>query len=219
MKSEQTFGSGAYDLASASHLLGIGERTLVRWAHATASGLPPLVEPGLGWAYTFHDLLSLGLVAVFHQRKISPTNIRRTHEYLKQSEGLARPFARRDVVERIQTVPGSVLIDDGIDASRGGQLVLLPTLERYLQPIDYGDDLLARLWRPHDRVLLDPLVQVGQPCVSGTRVTTEALADRHRQGEGLRLIADDLQVEVGDVRRAIEFERRLKHGQGLAKVA
>lgn len=219
-KKPTLFGLGVYDLLQASHLLGLDERTLRRWSQRDSAGHPPLLAATHGWAYSFHDLLSLAVIAVMRQRGVTPMGVRETIRQLEMRFDYPRPLAHQDVVEAIATFGGSVILfDEATDLTRGGQGVLLSTVERYLQPIEYGSDKLARLWRPADRILVDPDVQVGHPCIDGTRITTETLAGRAAQHEDVQVIAGDLGISAEDVQAAVDFEERLAEGRGLALVA
>jgi uncharacterized protein (DUF433 family) len=179
-----------------------------------------LVSPTHGWAFSFHDLLSLAVVAVFRQRKVTPAGVRETIRQLQIRFNYDKPLANADVVEGLATVGRSVILtDEGTDVSAGSQGVLLETVQRYLLPVTYGSDRLARLWQPAERIQLDPDVQVGHPCVQSTRITTETLAGRAAQGEPHEVIADDLGITVEDVAAATAFETKLDLGRGLALVA
>lgn len=209
-----------YDLLVAAHLLGIDERTIRRWSQEDAAGHPPLVEPTHGWAYSFHDLLSLAVIAVLRQRKVTPAGVRFTISYLQDLFGVDRPLAHEQIVSALSTAGRSVILAEfSVDVSARGQGALLPTITQYLRPVQYGANGLAKLWRPVNRVLVDPKVQVGHPCVEATRVTTSTLAGRYAQGEKVPVIAKDLELSVDDVRAALDFERRLRRGKGLARVA
>ncbi len=215
-----TLGTGVYDLGEAAYLLGISERTLIRWSRPSGGNRKPaLVAPSHGWAFSFHDLLSLAVVAVFRQREITPDGIRNTVSYLQEEFGTERPLAHEGVVNALQTVGRSVLLSPGIDVTKGGQLALVETVRQYLRPVSYGSDQLAELWNPAKHILLDPSIQAGRPCISHTRVTTDVVASRLEQGESPRLISRDLQISVGQVAAAARFEARLQSGEGLALVA
>ncbi len=208
---------GAYDINEAARLLGITTRTLASWANPSASGLPPITTPSKGWAYTFHDLVSLAVAAVLRQRSISVPAIRRSHAYLQDVHGVARPFAREDIVDGLATAWGAVITsDDGVDVSQHGQMVMLEVVTSYLVPLSYDSDQLAHLWRPRDLVLLDPAIQVGQPCVAGSRITTTTVAGRYRQGESMREISGDLNLTMPQARACLDFEGELAKGKGLA---
>ena len=169
-------GTGVYDLSDAAYLLGLTESTVLRWSTPTPSKKPALVPPTHGWAFTFHDLLSLAVIAVLRQRNVTAPGIRRSLRYLQGEMGLPHPFAHRDVVEALRTVGSSLLFED-IDLTRGGQVALLETVESYLQPIQYGSNRLARLWKPALHIVLNPEVQAGKPCVQGN------VSDDRRSGE------------------------------------
>jgi uncharacterized protein (DUF433 family) len=151
---------------------------------------------------------------------VTPAGVRETVRQLEALYSYRRPLAHQDVVEGLATVGRSVvLFDEALDLTAGGQHMLLSTVERYIKPIEYGSDKLASLWRPADRIVVDPDVQVGHPCIEGTRVTTESIAGRAYQGEPVAVIATDLAVSQDEVQAAVEFERRLDAGNGLALVA
>ena len=218
MADTTTIGTGVYDLAEASYLLGVSERQLASWSRKTGRGESALVPPTHGWAYSFHDLLSLAVVAVFYQRQVDRAGVVRTIEFLQTQYGLDRPLASKRVVDALLTTHGHVLWRD-TDLSRGGQQVLITTIRDYLRPIEYGPDTMARLWKPWRSVVLDPEVQAGRPCVANTRVTTDVVAGRIDAGETARLVSLDLGISTRQVSDATKFEKRLQEGEGLALVA
>lgn len=55
-------------------------------------------------------------------------------------------------------------------------------------------------------VTADSGVQCGHPCVTGTRVTTDTLADLHRQGATIAELADDYELTARQVRQALAYE-------------
>ena len=218
MADTTTLGTGVYDLAEASYLLSVSERQLASWSRKTDKGERALVPPTHGWAYSFHDLLSLAVVAVFYQRQVDRAGVLRTIEFLQQQYGLDRPLASKRVIDALLTTQGHVLWRD-TDLTRGGQQVLTTTIRDYLRPIEYGPDAMARLWKPWRSVVLDPEVQAGRPCIANTRVTTDVVAGRSEAGETARLIATDLGITARQVSDAVQFEKRLREGEGLALVA
>jgi uncharacterized protein (DUF433 family) len=209
-------GVGAYTVGTASHLLGIDEQSILRWGSTSRRQPRALLVPTHGWAYTFHDLVSLAVIAVLLQREVPERQVRRALDELEELSGEPRPLARRDIVEQLATAGRSILLND-LDLTQARQQVLLETLSAYLKPIEYDDHtLLAQLWRPSKFVLVDPEIQVGRPCIDGTRVTTDVVASRVEQGEDLQVVADDLRLTVEQVLDAVSFEERLDDGIGLA---
>lgn len=211
-------GTGVYSLVEAAYLLGMDEDTVLRWS-SPHGGKEALVAPSHGWAFSFHDLVSVAVIAVLRQRKVSPSGVRTTIAYLQEKFDTPRPFAHRDVVRELHTAGSSVLWTPNVDVSKGGQLTFIETVTNYLKPIEYGSNRLARLWRPERQIVLDPEIQVGRPCIEGTRVTTEVVASRFLQGESRGDISDDLQITIQQVSYATKFEKRLRNGKGLALVA
>lgn len=212
----RVLGLGVYTIESASWLLGIAEQTIIRWGHTTQRRPQPLLRPTHGWAYSFHDLVSLAVIAVLRQRQVPERNVARALRELEDITDEPRPLARRDVVDQLATAGVSVLLGD-LDLTQSRQTVIIETLSMYLQPIVYDDDsLLARLWKPSLHVVVDPEVQVGRPCIEGTRVTTDVVASRVEQGESVDLIARDLDLSRAEIADAIGFEKRLLRGHGLA---
>jgi uncharacterized protein (DUF433 family) len=57
--------------------------------------------------------------------------------------------------------------------------------------------------------VIDPHHAFGRPVISGTNVTTEALACLIRGGEKMEDVAQDFCLELAQVEEAWEFERRL----------
>ena len=84
-----------------------------------------------------------------------------------------------------------------------------------LRKVTFDDGGVASSWKPADHVVLDPRVQAGAPVVNGTRIPTatiEDLAESQTPDE----IAEEYRVPVVKVRAALEFQRRLRAGEGLA---
>lgn len=214
-----TLGSGIYGVSEAAYLLGIDSRHLVRWAEPASRGEPALLRPTHKWAYSFHDLVSLAVIGVFFQRGIKRIGARRAIQYLQTEYGVDRPLADKRVVEALATADAHIMWQESIDLTRSGQLTLVQTLRSHLVPIEYGSDLLARLWRPAPSVILNPAIQAGKPCIEETRVTTDVVAARIVQGESRQVVADDLGLTRLQVGRALKFEERLQVGNGLAFVA
>jgi uncharacterized protein (DUF433 family) len=85
-----------------------------------------------------------------------------------------------------------------------------------LRRLEYGGDKMAALWRPHDRVTLNPRVQAGTPCIERTRVATSHLAALAKAGEDVQDIASDYELDLDDVLNALDWERGLDARSPLA---
>lgn len=214
----QVMGSGVYGPQEVSYLLSIDPRTIARWTRPSSDGRPALVEPTHGWAFSFLDLVSIAVIAVLMQRKVTPTGVRKTISYLQDRFDTPRPLARKDLVEALNTAGKSVLLDD-VDVAAGGQMAMVETVRLYVRPLVYGRNRLAKLWKPAPLIELNPTIQAGQPCIVGTRVTTDVVAGRLAQGERVADVAEDLLLNNRQVSAANRFEDRLQRRKGLALVA
>jgi uncharacterized protein (DUF433 family) len=63
---------------------------------------------------------------------------------------------------------------------------------------------------PLSSVVIDPRVQFGRPCLTGTGIPTAELIQRFKAGEDLSSLADDFGRDVSDVVEAIRYETDLQ---------
>lgn len=211
---------GFYTARSASRLLGVTERQIISWTSEQRER-PAIFEPTYPWAYSFHDLVTLGVVAVLRGRGIELGRIIAAHQDLQHSEGLDRPFAHEQLVARLATAGNSIVEpDSNLDRSQGGQFFLLATIEELLVPIDYdGITGMAASWTPTRGVSLRPNIQAGAPCIEGRRIPTSVIADRLEEGETVEDVAEDLDLIAEQVADAWRFEYQIRHGGSLIAVA
>ena len=89
---------------------------------------------------------------------------------------------------------------------KGGQGSFPVVIEELLSLIEFGSDLHASIRRPAKGVWLNPNVQAGAPCIDGTRVPTKVIADLEAVGDHIEDIADDLSLNITQVRAALQYE-------------
>jgi uncharacterized protein (DUF433 family) len=198
---------GLYDPTEAAHVLRIHPDTLLGWT-AVHRGRPALLAPSFESFFSFHDLVSLMVIAEMAHRGVPQAEIRRGIEHLSAELGTARPLAHR----KLATVGRAFFADLGewVDAGRGGQGAFPDVIRPLLRPIEYGADEMASVWRPLQRVWLNPRVQVGAPCIDRTRVPTRLIASLLQKGEDAGDIADDYEIDIEDVRAAESFEAGIR---------
>ncbi len=68
----------------------------------------------------------------------------------------------------------------------------------------------AANWTPIKGVLLDPLVQFGEPCIQGTRIPTEVVLAFRQAGDSVRGIADAYGLSHAQIEEAIDWESKLQ---------
>jgi uncharacterized protein (DUF433 family) len=171
-----------------------------------------LIEPSHGDLFTFVDLVSLLVMSELYKRGVSTDDLRAGGAFLVRELQTERPFAH----ETLATVGSEFYarLDAGgvgawYNAGRGGQGAFESIILPVLRPIEYGSDSMASLWRPHDRVWINPKVQAGTPCVDATRIPTAALADMASAEDDLEDLADDYEIDIADIRAAIGYEKEL----------
>jgi uncharacterized protein (DUF433 family) len=208
-------GRGIYDADELARLSSRPVREISRWASAPSHG-GGLLFPADRRLFSFWDLVTARVVGGLLDKGVPLVNIRDAREHLAQRVETQWPLAHFGGLSRLANVGRNVYFDDGpdgapdwLDATLGGQaplaLVITPMLER----LEFDDAGLALSWRPRDGVVLRPAVQAGTPCVEGTRIATRLLADLFQQGERVRDLADDYELSIDLVRRAIKYETDL----------
>ncbi len=201
-------GKGIYDICEVARLLCRGRAMVEGWTRARAGALP-LLTGELGGLFSFWDLVSLRVVAELRRRGVPRDHIARGAKHLEMTLETDRPFAH----EALATVGTGFFADvagEWEDAGQGGQLAFQATVEPLLKPITFNDDKMASIWRPHERVWINPEVQAGTPCVDGTRVPTRLLASllnpEQPDESAFKAVCDDYRLTERQVRSALDYE-------------
>lgn len=204
---------GMYDPVEAAGLVRVSPATLVGWLSATKSR-PALLKPSLGGLLSFHDLISLRVIAELRHHGAPLKRIAEGIRWLQSDWGTPSPLAHQNAVDNLAAAAGSVFARPGPalgweDVGRGGQQSLQDVILPLLRRIEYGPDDLAAIWRPMDGVWRNPRVQAGASCVDPTRIATRVISRRLDLGESSADIAWDYDLDIADVTAAKEFERSL----------
>jgi uncharacterized protein (DUF433 family) len=92
-----------------------------------------------------------------------------------------------------------------------GWTFALRGMESLREKLAWSDDTGCALWwEPRQGIRLDPEIQFGKPCISGTRVPSSAIWSLPAAGETAESVASEYEVEVTDVERAFEWERDVR---------
>ena len=157
-------------------------------------------------------MVRLRMIALFRSRKIPYASIRDAESFARDFTGHPQPF----VTEPMWTHSSDVYLrvsQQYIAATRAGQLAL-PLLEEFLEPahhgMEFGPGDSAVLWQPESRVVIDPRIQFGEPCIKGTRIPTESIASLNDAGESSDRLTKLYGLNRTDVEAAIAWERRLE---------
>ncbi len=199
-KTEPLLGRGIYDIIETARVVGRHPETVARWTRG-ANPLHPVESDRI---LSFLDLISLWVISELLRRGVPRQEIRAGGQYIAEHVDTNYPFAHQELA----TVGAGVFgkFKDWVDLGKGGQRSFPAVIKELLSPIEFGPDLYASIWRPSEGVWLNPKVQAGAPCIDGTRVPTSVIADLEAVGDHIEDIADDLSLDITQVRAALQYE-------------
>jgi uncharacterized protein (DUF433 family) len=198
---------GIYGGVEVARLIRRDPATIVEWTSARRSRPPFLVpQHAKDHLFSFLDLVSLYVISELIRRKVPRDEVYGGGKFLERRLQTTRPFAH----EALATAGKAFFADFGewIDVGKGGQGAFQHIIKPLLRPITYEDSFASR-WHPHPNVVVDPRLQAGTPCISGTRIPTSIVVRYLRSGEDPEDIADDLRLTREQVEAATEYENNL----------
>ena len=187
-------------------------------AHVTPQKLGRWVREGLAdprradsndrklWI-TFQELVSLQIVAALRGKLLSMQKIRHAQNLLRERTGHFIPFATEDIWTDKNSIFSEI---NGVMAAadKAGQLAFEFVRQHLIKVhrLTFDEAGGATTWEPIGRVLIDPRIQFGAPCVKGTRIQTWVLSDLARYGESEDSIKEDYGVTRADIESAVKWE-------------
>lgn len=165
---------------------------------------------------SFVNLTEVHVLKILRKSHNVPLNrIRSSLDYLSEEYGQPHPLADIDFLTNNLDLFIEVM-DDLVNASRGGQVVMKQMVIDYLHRIDRDEaGKAARLFplQPGQHtdddarvVVIDPAVCFGRPLLFGTRTPTDVIYDRYRAGDSTASMAEEYQRSVHDIEKAIAWE-------------
>lgn len=183
-------GDGLYSVTGATRILGHGDRSISqtkvrRWLEAALTfSRRDFADGSVG--LTFHDLVSLELVARFRERGVSMQKVHTLEARLqKRHPDLERPFAYDVFYSDGTSIWAGLGPDDAIEVvgDRPVHYVWAGAIRSFAEEIDYSTSTRgAARWRPAPGVEIDPTRQFGQPVVAGTRTRVATVLSALREG-------------------------------------
>lgn len=175
-------GEGIYTLSEAVRILtrpgrAVSERQIRHWVRTSI--VPPTFVHEDHPLLSFHDLVSLEVVARFVAAGWSVQGVRRIEEELREEFGRARPFAYRQFFTDGSSVWARAEHEDQLMTELIGRhrdrrhksITWAGAVETFAEEIRFeGLDQVAAAWDLAPFVEIDPEVQFGAPVVTGTRV-------------------------------------------------
>ncbi len=194
----------------------INSRNLIHWIRAGLMTPELRAVNGRELIISFEDLISMRVIAILRSFGLSWHKIHKAEKWLRAKTGYRRPFA----VERLWTETTEIFAELNreafVAATRHGQLVIPELLGQYLHPVQdmtfnpHNSIRVAATWRPHEDVLLNPLIQFGEPCIKGTRVRTRIIAQMISGGDSRSYISKAFELTDTQIQHALEWEDRLR---------
>lgn len=215
MESRPRLGEGLYSFGEAARLLAREDRVidahkLHRWAaSALTFGRRDLGGGAAG--LSFHDLVSLELVARFRQEGVSLQRVHRLEvELRRRYPEVERPLAY-DVffTDGSSVWAGEATGGDLIEVvgTKPGHYVWTDAIASFATEVDFSESGGARRWRPAPGIELDPARQQGRPVVARTRVPVASVVSALTEGS-VAEVADWFGLTPEQVDDAAAFGRR-----------
>lgn len=202
-----------YRPTDAAWMVGLRPSTARRWLQQAGS------DPAGGHAVSFISLVEMFMVREIRRKtNLSIQAVRKHVEEAARILNVTHPLARRRfLVDGKHLFVG--LSSDGnapfVELGTNQQTVIEGVLRQRADVLDFlepGDNDFACRWYPLGRdkdVVVDPMVGWGTPVVTGTRIFTRTLVQAVRaEGDDVQRVADLYDLNVEQVRAAMEYEER-----------
>ena len=217
---EQTY-EGIYGVPEAANLIQITHplanghtipRTRLQyWINTSVARIRPADFPAHRNFISFRSLISMRLISVLRAQGVSLEAIRKSESWLRREVGMDWPFISKsmwnygsDVFTEFQ--------NNLVVASKHGQQAM-DFVREWLQKIEidllFDQKNLAYVWLPQEYVRIDPEIQLGKPCLAGTRIPTSTIWSKANAGDSVDVIAGLYGLSRDHVNYALAWERRL----------
>ncbi len=212
-----------YTVADAARYLHMAPSTLRSWtmgrSYPSGGGegfFEPLIKiPGPGSRLlSFVNLIEAHvLLAIRTQHRVPMRQVRQALDYAQEKEDIDRLLVRPE----LRAAAGKLFLDrygQLMSLAPAGQLAIKLVLRQHLERLERDIDGLPDNFFPFipgypgDRILsISPRISFGRPVVARRGVSVSVLADRFDAGERLADIANDYDLEVPEVEKALTYER------------
>ena len=198
----------------------ISTERLRYWIRTSVPIITPLDLPIARRLISFNDLISMRMVAVMRSRNVKLKDIRAAELYIRMEFGIKYPFINRD----IWTHGSDIFIKFEnclLSASKYGQSAM-DFLKDWIRKVEidmaFDRDNYVQSWNPYGDITLDPKIQVGMPCISGTRIPSKSIWRKLIAGDSLEILADLYNISTSQIEHVIQWEKRLERNGGKTPV-
>jgi len=221
-----------YSVSEAAHYLQLPVATVRSWAigrkYPTRSGaaaflpLIDIADPD-GLLLSFRNLGELHVLgSIRRAHRVNVPSVHQAIDYLREKFQSDHPL-----VERKMLRDGKDLFTNQygqfVNISQDGQMEMRQIMAIYLKRIKWDHGGVAVRLFPFTRnryadspelISIDPKIRFGKPCISGTRIPTAIIAERHQAGDSIVLLAEDYGRRPEEIEEAIRYEGRTAWYEG-----
>lgn len=207
--------NGVYSLAEAARYVATSPNRLRYWFKDGNRNLfeSDYRDSDLSQAISFYDLIDSLVVVQFRNFNVTMKHIREVRDYYSDKWDTPHPFcmekfyvdsSKKRILEEIRKADQSRLL---VDALRG-QGEIEECIAEHLREVDFSSVTdMAMQWRIAKGISITPGVQFGKPVISGTRITTKALASQfYANGKDKEFVAKLYKITPSQVIDALNFE-------------
>lgn len=204
----------AYKVGEAARYANVPPQTVAHWERTYADGTSVLRERKKREGLSFLQLIEVAVVAAMRNSGVKLKEIKEARKYFSKILDVQYPFAQArfktdgvDIFLEHPIADKDTFRDKLLAANHNGQWVWSDMLQKRLNEFNYGSEGEVLTWAVNGTdspILIDPRVCFGAPQVSG--IPTKIIESRWKAGEDLEEIAEDFDLELGDVKEALKFE-------------
>lgn len=215
-------GMPAYSVTEAADMLKLPPSTIRYWVSGarkrtrTGHRYEPVIRAADPEAHrlSFRNLVELHVLrAIRRAHRVELPTVRRAIAFLRERFGAESPLLREGLYAGL----GALVVETEqgyVDAAAEGQLVIPEVVAKLLARVDTTDGTPARLYPfvtasldDDDRpVWVDPRIEFGRPCLVGTGIRTDAIADQFLAGDTPEELAADYERSPAEILGVIRYE-------------
>jgi len=158
-------------------------------------------------AVNFLTLIEMYVFYTLKEKGIKTNSIMEAHSTMADFLKTPYPFAKEDIYVNNKALLFSHN-DLLISADKNLQTVIVQVLKPFLNKIQFNDDRMANRFYPMGKkkaIVVNPENQFGQPVIEGTNILAQTVYLLSKAGESSRSIAKLYDLDIKQVRDAIEF--------------
>ena len=213
---------GIYDIPEAAIYLshtppflnsdGVSTDKLRYWIRTSVPVINPPDLPISRRLISFGDLISMRMVAIMRSRGVKLRDIRHAERYIRREFHIKYPFINKD----IWTYGSNIFIqfeEQLLSASRYGQSAMV-FLKDWIRKVEldmtFDQDNYVDSWNPYSDIILNPKIQIGMPCIQGTRIPSLSIWRKMVAGDSPEVLADLYDINLSQIAHVKEWEERLE---------